>query len=131
VLVGIAAVAAALCPQACWALLARTRLIGAIVAALLVAAAAFGLAVTFTWQHWGARRPILVAYVPVTAVVMCAGVLVERRLTPPTGELISWRRFGGWLLLATFVVTVDVIGMPLVILTNVSHDIGRDIGHWR
>jgi hypothetical protein len=40
VLVDIAAVAAALCPPACWALLARTRLIGAIVAVLLVAAAA-------------------------------------------------------------------------------------------
>ncbi len=125
-LADVAAVVAAFVPLACWALLARTRLIGAIVGAVLTAGAALGLALAFEWLAWSGRTGALIAYVPVTTVVVAAGVLVERRrLAPPPGELIGWRRASGWLLLATFVVAVDVIVGPLVILTNMWHHISQ------
>ena len=121
-----AAIVAALVPLACWALLVRTRPIGAIVAAVLAACGAFGLALAFEWRTWSGRTGMLIAYVPVTAAVVGAGVLIERRrVAPASGELISWRRAGGWLLLATYVVAVDVVVAPLVILTNVWHDISQ------
>jgi len=119
---GGVATAAALCPLACWDLLARTHVIGMILAAVLAVGAGFGLALAFGLLRPGARGGLLLAYVPVTTVVVCVGVLLERRqLTFQPGELISWRRAGGWLLLAVFTVGLGVVVTPLAVLTSVFH----------
>jgi len=60
------ATAAALCPLACWDLLARTHVIGMILAAVLAVGAGFGLALAFGLLRPGARGGLLLAYVPVT-----------------------------------------------------------------
>jgi hypothetical protein len=116
------AVTAAFCPIASWALLARTRLIGAIVAAVLAPAALLALALALDWVHPGHWAGLVLSYVPITALVVCVGVLLERRrLASRPGELISWRRATGWLLLAVFVVGAGVLPLPLVALGSIAH----------
>jgi hypothetical protein len=114
-------IALALCPIASWALLTRTRLIGALLAVLLGIGAVLAIALAFGWLGQGHQAGVLLVYVLATSAVVCGGVLLERRqMRPRPDELISWRRASGWPPLATFVVGFAGLGTVLVALTGVS-----------
>jgi hypothetical protein len=113
-------IALAFCPLASWALLARTRPIGALLAVLLGMGAVLPMALAFGWLGSGHQAGVLLVYVLTASVVVWGGVVLERRqIQPRADELISWRRASGWLLLATFIVGFGGLGTVLVALTRV------------
>ena len=107
-------------PVASWALLTRTRLIGAVLAVLLGVGAVLVIALAFGWFGQGHQAGVLLVYVIAASVVVCGGVQLERcQIQPRPDELISWRRASGWLLLATFIVGFAGLGTVLVAFTGV------------
>ncbi|MFF3910247.1 hypothetical protein ACFYZJ_30735 [Streptomyces sp. NPDC001848] len=67
-------------PPLCWAALYRTRGVGAVVGAVLLAVAALLGAELAGLLPQRARAEAVVGYAPLTIVVISVGVLVERRL---------------------------------------------------
>ncbi|TJZ97832.1 hypothetical protein [Actinacidiphila oryziradicis] len=67
-------------PPLCWARLARTRVVGAVVGAALLAAAALLIGELAGLLPQQPRAEAVVGYGPLTALLIGAGVLAERRL---------------------------------------------------
>ncbi|MFI5646975.1 hypothetical protein [Kitasatospora sp. NPDC051705] len=69
-----------LCPLGCWAALSRTRLVGMVVAAVLLGQAIVLIGLDYEWWAPLAAAEVTVTYPFTSILVSIAGVLTERRL---------------------------------------------------
>ncbi|WP_344442971.1 hypothetical protein [Kitasatospora nipponensis] len=70
-------------PLPCWALLRRTRAVGAAVGGALLLWAGVVLALHLEWIPDRAQSEVYLAYAPLAAALIGAGTLLERRLAGP------------------------------------------------
>src|SRR5258708_32567328 len=66
-------------PSACWALIARTRRVGWIVAMVLATCVAGEIGLATRWIHIEERTSLLIAFFPMTALAIVVGIVAEQR----------------------------------------------------
>ncbi|MBV2151919.1 hypothetical protein [Kitasatospora sp. SUK 42] len=84
-----------LCPPACWAALVRTRVVGAVVGAVLTGWAVLLIGLMYGWWALRTKAEIETGYQLIAILVIAEGAWVERFLRGPRPKERETNRFGG------------------------------------
>jgi len=112
----------ALVPSACWAFIARTVRVGVAIGIPLVCGAGLVAAEALEWTYTRAETELYVAFAPVSALLVLAGSMVERRLLGPRKQVFWGAPQGAGLFLFAYLLAMVLVITPLYFLIVLSSE---------
>lgn len=103
-------------PLACWALVARTRWVGWIVAVVLAACVAGEIGLATRWIHIEERNTLLIAFFPMTVLAIVVGIVAEQRSAGVHRLRAAGGRVAFGVTLSTIYAAFGIVIVPLAAL---------------